>query len=190
MEKNAGQGIAMDSRVLLDRLINYERRVRSMYLALGDRTHFSAAVRYLWNSLAEDERHHLAILGRSVALLDVMDSPPLVPEEMLAEIETQVTTAEAALQRPDLSIDEALRRALLLEGAELNSLDEAWFRGFRPAVGALLRVMVPTEDTHIRRLVEGVHTFSTDKGLQHQAADLWTQYQKEHQRFRPATPSA
>jgi rubrerythrin len=183
MEKNADQGIVMEPRALLDRLIDYERRVRSMYLALGDRVDFPATLRYLWNSLAEDERHHLAILERSAALLDVMDSPPVVPEEMLAGIETQVTTAEAVLQRPELSIDDALRQALRLEGSELNSLDEAWFRGFRPAVGALLRAMIPTEDTHIRRLVEGVHTFSPDKGLQHQAADVWTQYQKGQQRF-------
>jgi rubrerythrin len=180
----------MDPRTLLDSLITYERRVHRMYLTLGDRADFPAELRYLWNTLAEDERHHLAILERSAGLLDVMDSPPVMPEEMLAGIETQVTMAEATLQHTDLSIDEALRQALLLEGSELNSLDETWFRGFRPAVSALLRAMIPTEDTHIRRLVEGVHTFSTDKGLQHQAADLWTQYQKGQQRFRSATPSA
>jgi len=180
----------MDPCTLLDRLITYERRVHRMYLALGDRADFPAELRYLWNTLAEGERHHLAILERSAGLLDVMDSSPVVPEEMLAAIETQVTMAEATLQRTDLSIDEALGEAPLLEGSELNSLDEAWFHGFRPAVGALLRAMIPTEDIHIRRLVEGVHTFSTDKGLQHQAAVLWTQYQKEQQRFRPATLSA
>src|SRR5215207_4751348 len=98
----------MDPRTLLDRLITYERRVHRMYLALGDRADFPAELRYLWNTLAEGERHHLAILERSAGLLDVMDSPPVVSEEMLAAIETQVTPAEATLQCPELSIDEAL----------------------------------------------------------------------------------
>ncbi len=180
----------MDPNTLLDRLITYERRVRHLYLALGDRAEFPAELRYLWNTLAEDERHHLAILERSAALLDVMDSPPVVPEEVLAEIEAKVAAAEVTLQRVDLRIDEALCQALILEGSELNRLDEAWFRGFRPALGGLLHAMMPTEDTHIRRLVEGVHTFSLDKALHHQAAALWTMYQSGKQRVTDATTSA
>lgn len=180
----------MDPRTLLDRLITYERRVHRMYLALGDHAAFPAELRYLWNTLAEDERHHLAILERSAGLLDVMDSPPVVSEEILTAIEVKVATAEVALQRADLSTDVALCQALILEGSELNSLDEAWFHGFRPALGGLLRAMIPTEDTHIRRLVEGVHTFSLDKSLHHRAVVLWTTYQSGRQRFMHATTSA
>jgi hypothetical protein len=50
--------------------------------------------------------------------------------------------------------------------------------------------MMPTEDAHIRRLVEGVHTFSLDKILHHQAAALWTTYQNDKQRLTRATTSA
>jgi hypothetical protein len=161
-----------------------------MYLALGDRAAFPAELRYLWNTLAEDERHHLAILERSAGLLDLMDSPPVVSEEILAEIEGKVATAEAILQRADLGADEVLRQALILEGSELNRLDEAWFHGFRPALGGLLRAMMPSEDTHIRRLVEGVHIFSLDKALHRQAAALWTTYQSNKQRLTDVITSA
>jgi hypothetical protein len=48
--------------------------------------------------------------------------------------------------------------------------------------------MMPEEEGHIRRLVEAVHTFSTDKALQDQAAQLWVMYQQ--QRMGLAKPSA
>jgi hypothetical protein len=180
----------MDPRTLLDRLIAYEHRVYRMYRTLGDRADFPVELRYLWNTLAEDERHHLVILERSAGLLDMMDSPPVVSEEILAEIEVKVTTAEVALQCADLGTDEALCQALILEGSELNSLDEAWFQGFRPALGGLLRAMIPAEDIHIRRLVEGVHTFSLDKTLHHRAVTLWMMYQSDQQRCTNFTTSA
>jgi len=131
------------------------------------------AVRCFWHCMAEDERHHLALLERSGGLLDLMESPPEVAEEVFAGIEAKITAAEAAVQRAGLSTDEALRQALILEGSEVNGLDEAWFHSFRPALGSLLQALIPEEEVHIRRLVEAVHTFSTDTALQHQAAVLW-----------------
>ena len=66
-------------------------------------------------------------------------------------------------------------------GSELNRLDEEWFRGFRPTLGALLQAMMPEEEVHIRRLVEAVHAFSSDKALQQQAAALWSVYHRQKQ---------
>lgn len=166
----------MNPRLLLDRLMEYERRIRQLYLALGDQAGIPADVRFFWNCMAEDERLHLAVLQRSGGLLDLMESPPEVSEEVFAGIEAKIATAEAAVQRADLSTDEALRQALILEGSEVNRLDEAWFHGFRPMLGSLLQAMAPEEDIHIRRLIEAVHSFSTDKALQHQAAILWSTY--------------
>lgn len=169
----------MSPRLLLDRLIEFERRVRRLYLTLGDRADTPAEVRFFWNSMAEDERHHLAILERSSGLLDIMDCPPAVSEETLAAVDAKITAAEKEIQRPDLSTDEALRQALILEGSELNGLDETWFRGFRPTLGSLLQAMAPEEEVHIRRLVEAVNTFSRDKALQEQAAAVWSALQKK-----------
>jgi len=167
----------MSPHLLLDRLIDFERRIRRLYLTLGDQAGMPAEVRFFWNCMAEDERHHLAVLERSGGLLDLMESPPEVSEEVFAGIETKIAAAEAAVQRADLSADEALRLALILEGSEVNGLDEAWFHGFGPALGSLLQAMIPEEEIHIRRLVEAVHAFGTDKALQHQAALLWSTYQ-------------
>jgi len=124
--------------------------------------------------MAEDERHHLAILERSAGLLDLMESPPQVSEAQLNSIEATVTAAEVAIRKSEVSSDEAFHQALILEGSELNSLDAAWFQGFRPTLSALLQAMTPEEEVHLRRLVEAVHAFSTDKALQQQAAILWT----------------
>jgi len=129
--------------------------------------------------MAEDERHHLAILERSAGLLDVMDAPPEVPEEVLVGVATKLVAAEAAVQRPDLSSDEALRQALILESSELNSLDEAWFGGFRPTLGSLLQAMAPEEEVHIRRLVEAAQAFSADTALHAQATAVWVAYQQQ-----------
>jgi hypothetical protein len=169
----------MGPRGLLERLADFERRVRHVYLSLGDRATFPAEVRFFWNCMAEDERHHLAILERSAGLLDLMHSPPQVSEARLNRVEATVAAAETAMGQPEVSSDEAFRQALLLEGSELNSLDAAWFQGFRPTLNALLQAMTPEEEIHLRRLVEAVPMFSTDKALQEQAATLWTAYQHQ-----------
>ena len=67
---------------------------------------------------------------------------------------------------------------MILEGSEVNSLDTAWFRSFRPVIGSLLQAMVPEEEVHIRRLVEAAHTFSTDEAVQEHATRLWIGYQQ------------
>lgn len=171
----------MSLRGLLERLVDFERRVRRMYLKLGDRAGFPAEVRFFWNCMAEDERHHVAILERSAGLLDLRELPPQISEETLAVVEAKVAAAEAAVERSELSSDAALGQAIILEGSELNRLDEEWFRGFRPTLGALLQAMAPEEEVHIRRLVEAVHAFSSDKTLQQQAAALWSAYQQQKQ---------
>lgn len=180
----------MSPRGVLERLADLERRVRHVYLSLGDHAAFSAEVRFFWNCMAEDERHHLAILERSAGLLDLMPSPPQVSEERLKRIEEIVTAAETAIRQPEIRSDDAFRHALNLEGSELNSLDEAWFQGFRPTLRLLLQAMTPEEEIHVRRLVEAIHTFSTDKALHEQAAMLWTTYQQQHSgtfKMPPAT---
>jgi glutamate dehydrogenase/leucine dehydrogenase/rubrerythrin len=167
----------MTPRGVLERLVDFERRARQLYLALGDRTTFPAEVRFFWNCMAEDERHHIAILERSAGLLDLMEFPPQVSEATLATVDAKVAAAEAAVEQADLSSDEAFAQALILESSELNGLSEAWMQGFRPTLSSLLQVMAPEEEEHIRRLVEAIQTFSTDQTLHQQAAGLWATYQ-------------
>lgn len=170
----------MNPRSLLEQLVDFERRVRRVYSLWGERSDFSAELRFFWNCMAEDERHHLAILERSTALLNMMQTPPSVATETLATINAKVTAAEAASQQTSLSSNEALSYTLILEGSELNNLDEAWFRGFRSGVTSLLKAMMPEEEIHLRRLVETVHRFTTDDSLQEQAAALWAAYLQRH----------
>lgn len=168
----------MDAHLLLERLTSFEQRVQHLYEIFGDRTGWPAEVRFFWNSMAADERHHLAILERSASLLDLLESPPQVSETVLVAIDGKITAAETVSQKPDLSSDEALQHALMLEGSEINSLDEAWFQGFRSSLGSLLQAMTPDEDVHIHRLVNAVHAFSKNKALQEQAASLWATFQR------------
>jgi hypothetical protein len=169
--------------LFLDRLADFERRVRRVYLALGDRPDFPADAQFFWNCMAEDERHHAALLERSPAGLDVMESPPETSENALAILEAKMGAAEAAVGRSDLSSAEAFRLTLVLEDAELNSLDEAWFQGFRPKLGSLLQAMLPEEEVHIRRMVDAVQAFSTDEVLQRQAAALWSTYERQRRSY-------
>lgn len=169
----------MTPRGLFERLIDFERRVRRLYLQWGNTADFSAELRFFWNCMAEDEQHHIAILERSVGLLDMMKSPPQISDDSLSAVEEKIAAAEAAARQATLSGDEALRHALILEGSELNRLDETWFRAFRPTLTTLLQAMMPEEEVHLRRLVEVVHELSSDEALQDQATALWSSYQRQ-----------
>ena len=168
----------MDTHLLLEQLTRFEQRVQHLYETFGNRTGWPAEVCFFWNSMAADERHHWAILERSAGLLDLIESPPQVSETLLAAIDGKITAAETVARKPDLSNDEALQHALILEGSEINSLDEAWFQGFHSSLGSLLQAMTPDEDVHIHRLVNAVHAFSSNKALQEQAATLWANFQR------------
>ena len=97
--------------------------------------------------------------------------------------------AEAAVRQPDLRTDEALRLTLMLEDAELGSLDLAWFQGVRPARGSLLQVMLPEEEAHIRRVVDAVQAFSTDEILRRQATALWSAYERQRREYSKTSTS-
>ena len=169
----------MTPRSLFERLIDFERRVLQLYRQWGNTKEFSAEMRFFWNCMAEDEQHHIAILERSVSLLDMIDEPPHISEESLSTVAEKIAAAETEAQQKTLSSDEALGHALQLEGSELNRLDEAWFRAFRPTLTTLLQAMMPEEEIHLRRLVEIVHELSVDKALQEQATALWSAYQRQ-----------
>ncbi|HEV8715936.1 MAG TPA: hypothetical protein VGX03_24300 [Candidatus Binatia bacterium] len=179
----------MNPDLLLDRLADFEHRVSRVYLTLSGRSDFPPHVRAFWNRMAEDERDHAGILERSSALLAVRDSPPETSENALAILEAKVGAAEAAVRQSDLRRDEAFRLTLMLEDAELNSLDETWFQGFRPTRGSLLQAMLPEEELHIRRVVDAVQAFSTDEVLQRQAAALWSTYERQKRGYSKTSTS-
>lgn len=174
---------------LLEQLLALEQRVRNVYVLLSQQEQFSAEEREVWKALAEDETHHIITLERSAHLFSVMDAPPTIPDQVLAHVEALVTAAEASMQRPHLTLDEALRQALQLEGSELNHLDEAWLQGFRPTTSLLLQTLAPGTQPHIHRLVEAVRRFSSDTALQAEADILQAQYDKpQHEFAKSAEP--
>ena len=170
----------MNPQHLLERLIDLERRVYRIYCTLGDCTTFQAGTRFFWKCMAEDEQRHLAVLQRSAQLLDLVESPPSVPEEILTDVDAKIEAAEIAVQSSGIPLDDAFRHALVLESSELNRLDEVWFHGFQPAIGEMLRVFAPSEDEHLRRLVEAVQASSHEKALHDQATQIWIAHQ-QHQ---------
>ncbi len=168
----------MTSQQFLQRLLDFERRVGTLYQSLGNRPAFHGELRAFWHRMAEDERHHVFILQRSKMIMDLQESVPVGSDDVFRAIEQQLTTAEAALGQIDISADEALRHALILEGSELNRLDGAWFHCFPPALRALLTALMPEDNLHLRRLLETVHAFSSNKELHEQATTLWVKYQR------------
>jgi hypothetical protein len=165
---------------MLEQLIDLERRVRQVYRLLSDRPQFSPALRTVWKEMAEDETHHIVTLERSAHVPEALEHPPAIADTALAGVEKTIATAEAVAQSPNVTGDDALRQALLLEGSELNRLDDAWLHGFRVTAGLLLRALAPDLPDHIRRLVDAVHSCSTDETLHAQADALWASYQQQH----------
>jgi hypothetical protein len=163
---------------LLEQLLVWEQRIRQVYILLGQQHQFPADLRAVWQALAEDETHHIVALERSAHLLSVMDVPPSVPRQVLAEIEATIAAAEAAVRQPSLTSDEAFDHALSIEGSEFNRIDEAWLHGFRSTTSLLLQTQLPDGQQHIRRLVDAVHQFSSDKSLAARADTLWAECEK------------
>jgi hypothetical protein len=161
----------------LNQLLDYERRVGRLYFTLGLRSSFSADFRSFWHHMAEDERHHATVLERSRSLIPLQQEAPQALAPMFHAIEQQLTAAEEAVDHIDLSANEALRYALLLESSELNQLETSWRHTFPPSLSTVLTLLSPEDNLHLRRLVEAVHAFSTDKLLQEQATALWVKSQ-------------
>jgi hypothetical protein len=166
----------MSPHRLLEQLLALEKRVRQVYVVLSQRQQFPAELRAVWQALAEDETHHIVALERSAYLFSIMDSPPAVTDQTLADVETAVGTAEATVQQPNLSSDDAFRQALTLEGSELNRIDTVWIHSFRPTTSLLLEALTPATQPHLRRLVDAIHRFSTKPTLHEEADALLAQY--------------
>jgi hypothetical protein len=178
----------MNPHHILQHLIALERRVRDIYRLLSDRPQCAPALRSLWQAMAEDETHDIVTLERSAYVCDVMEHPPAIPDEVLTCMEAVVATAEAIVQNPRLTEDEALGQALHLEASELNRMEDDWLHGFRVTTSLLLRALAPEMSSHIRRLVEAVHKSSTDPTLHAQADALWAAYHKHQEAAsRPRT---
>ena len=172
---------------MLQHLIALERRVRDIYRLLSEHPRCSPTLRSFWQAMVEDETHDIITLERSSYVCDVMEHPPAI-DEGLARVEAALATAEAIVQNPSLTEDEALRQALHLEASELNRMEDAWLHGFRVTTSLLLRVLAPDMSTHIRRLVDAVHHSSTDPMLHAQADALWAAYHKQQDTVsRPPT---
>src|SRR5262245_41658414 len=133
----------MTTEEFFHRLLDYERRVGSLYLALGNRATFSRELRVFWHRMAEDERRHVLVLQRSTTVQDLQESMPVGSDDLYHEIEQQLAAAEAVLGQIDIGVDEALRHAVLLESSELNRLSDAWFHSFPPALRTLLTALMP-----------------------------------------------
>jgi hypothetical protein len=168
----------MTTEEFFHRLLDYERRIASLYLSLGNRSTFSRELRTFWHRMAEDERRHVLVLQRSTAVQDLQESTPVGSDDLFYEIDRQLAAAEAALGQIDIGVDEALRHAVLLESSELNRLSDAWFHSFPPALRTLLTALMPEDNVHLRHLLEAVHAFSSDKALHEQAISLWVKYQR------------
>ena len=168
----------MTTKEFFHRLLDYERRVGSLYLTLGNRSTFSRELRAFWHRMAEDERRHVLVLQRSTTVQDLQESTPVGSEDLFYEIDQQFAAAEAVLGQIDIDVDEALRHTVLLESSELNRLSDAWFHSFPPALRTLLTALMPEDNAHLRHLLEAVHAFSSNKALQEQAISLWVKYQR------------
>lgn len=163
---------------LLEQLLGWERRVRQVYTILSQQHQFPADLCIVWKALAEDETRHIVALERSAHLFSVMDAPPEIPDHTIAAVEATIVAAETSVRQSSSTSDEAFRHALSIEGSEFNSIDEAWLHGFRSTTSLLLHTQLPDNQQHIRRLVDAIHQFSSDKLLSAQADSLWAECEK------------
>jgi hypothetical protein len=163
----------MDVSLSPERLTHFEWRVRQVYLVLSDRVDLAEELRFFCRCMAEDERKDISVLERGTQIRQTMERVPSVPEAALVEVEQSVVTAEALASQAVLTTDDVLRLALHIEGSTLKRLDLMWLHGFGPTFGSLLLELAPDAEIRIRRLIEAIHTLSTDPNLREEVAVLW-----------------
>ena len=169
----------MSPRLVLHQLIAYEQRFRSWYRTLGQRAEMSAEARFFWKCMAEDEHHHILMLEYCDRLLDLLKEPPPLSDGLLAEAEAEVITAEAALQRIDLNIDEALQYALKLETSVVKELEKMWIQRFPASVDSFFQDLEPDYEVHYRRFIEAVDALSGNRTLHDQALAVLEGYHRQ-----------
>jgi hypothetical protein len=163
----------MNPRLLLQQLIAYEQRIHCWYQTLAVRAVMPAKARAFWRSMAEDHLQCLALLEQSERVLDLIESLPEVLRDVFLNVENPVATAEAALQRVDLSVEEALQHSVSIESSALNGLVRMWLQGFSTAAGSFLPDLEHEHQVRYRRLFETIETLSHDPQLYVQALAIW-----------------
>lgn len=134
-------------------------------------------VRAFWRFMADDRSQCIALLEESEECLDLIESLPEVLDPVFVNVESQVATAEAALQRVDLSVEEALSYTVNIESCALNSLVHLWLHSFSQVAESLWLDLEHAHHERFRRLVEVVATFSNDPLLHSQAVATWNALQ-------------
>ena len=163
----------MDVPLSPERLMQFEWRVRQVYLALSDRIDLAEELRFFCRCMAEDERKDIVVLERATHLQKTMERVPSVPETDLVEVEKSIVTAEALAAQAVLTADGVLRLALHIEGSTLKRLDRMWIQGVGTAFGSVLQELAPDAEVRTRRLIEAIHTFGIDPSLREEVASLW-----------------
>ena len=131
-------------------------------------------VRAFWRYMAEDRSQYIALLEESEGLLDLVESLPEVLDQVFVNVESQVATAEAALQRVDLSIEDALFYTVNIEACALNNLVCMWLNSFSQVANSLWLDLEYAHHERFRHLVEAIAAFSGDPMLHAQAVAIWS----------------
>lgn len=156
MENPKAKEQAVDKRLFIESLLKIERRVCHLYRRLSERVEFPVELQAFWRDIAEEENNHRAFLEQTTGLLNFMESAPEELETTFAEVAAKIAAAQATAQKPDLSIDEALRQTLALESSELRHLDVRWIQGFRPSLESLLHAKPSPLEAYLHRLDDAV----------------------------------
>ena len=162
----------------VDCLLKLERRVYRIYEAWADNENFSTELRAFWRDMADDEKEHITILEHSAGLLNFATVPRSASGAQMARIEKAISRAEHATH--EMTVDGALSYALALENSEINGVDDAWLRSFKPDLANLTKAWVPAHEQHLRRLSDAIRKFSRKENLHKQAAVLLSAYGSEN----------
>jgi hypothetical protein len=151
----------------LERFAEIEKLVSRVYFRFSHLFLNQPELRDFWWQMAKEEEEHASILLACKTLVDSHESEKVDPGIAQGKADRLEEQMSAYLSRGtvDITVDEAFRIALEIEGSELDAMYSRLVRSCGPEISKTMEHVGVPASAQRRRLAAAVRRFATDPAV-------------------------
>ncbi len=157
-----------------ERFAGLERLVSKVYFRFSHLFLHHGELRDFWWQMARDEEQHACILLACQAIVENFQDNPVIPEigkRKAEQLEGQINSY-LGKGTPAISVEEAFKIALEIEGSELDAIYGELLKSCGPEVAKTMDHVGVPASVQRRKLASAVHRFTSDPELRAAAEQL------------------